>query len=157
MRSEPAAASAHSCYDRPLLDPASGLCGIRVFVAEDEPMLLLALEDVLADFGCTLAGSATRVSEAMAFVMDQTFDAAVLDASLTDGKIDPVVDLLAKRGIPFIVASGMSTSELVNRFGNAVTLLKPYKDADLRRALLRVLAEATGPGIDAGAQPCAQK
>ena len=41
---------------------ATTLAGIQVFVAEDEPILLWALEEVLEGLGCTIAGTATRVT-----------------------------------------------------------------------------------------------
>ena len=134
MRSETAIATVQPRLDRPL-KPATTLSGMRVFVAEDEPILLFALEDVLGDFECTVVGSATRVSEALDFVTGHTFDLAVLDAKLADGMIDPVIDVLAARGIPFIIVSGSSSSD----YGSAVVVQKPYKDADLRQALLRAL------------------
>lgn len=125
--------------DQPLYATIADLSGVRVFLAEDEPMLLWALEEVLADFGCVVVGTATRVTQALAFVAAHAFDVAVLDGKLADGAIDPVVAVLSARGTPVIIATGAASSECTERFGSVVSLQKPYKDADLRLALLRVL------------------
>lgn len=115
------------------------LVGISVFVAEDEPILLMAIEDALLELGCTVIGTASRVKESLAFVADNVFDIAVLDGSLADGRIDPVVHMLIARGTPFVVASGFASGHFPTSFGSAVFLRKPYSDAHLGQALLRAL------------------
>jgi CheY-like chemotaxis protein len=117
------------------------LSGIRVFVAEDEPILLMALEDALCDLGCTVVGTAERVKDGLAFVAGNAFDVAVLDGSLADGDIDPIVDVLVSRGTPFVVASGFSQCHFSASFSTAVFLRKPYADADLGRAMLSALGK----------------
>ena len=119
------------------------LAGVQVFVAEDEPMLLWALEDVLEGLGCTIAGSAKRVTEALAFVAGNSFDVAVLDGSLADGSVDPVVQVLIARGTPFVVASGHSSSHFSETFSSGVFVRKPYNETELRQALLLALAKRT--------------
>lgn len=128
--------------DQPLPVPSTVLVGTRVFLAEDEPMLSWALEEVLTDLGCRVVGTATRVTEALAFVTNHAFDVAILDGKLTDGTIDPVVDVLLARGTPVIIATGVTSSECAERFGNVVSIQKPYKDTDVGQALLRALARA---------------
>jgi CheY-like chemotaxis protein len=118
------------------------LTGKRVFLAEDEQMLLWVIEEVLSGFGCVVVGTATRVNEALAFVTTHTFDIAVFDRKLADGTIDPVVAVLIARGTPVIIASGSTPSEFAERFRNVVSIQKPYKDTDLRQALLRVIAQS---------------
>src|SRR3546814_9542486 len=38
------------------------LNGRKIFVVEDEPLILMALEDMLEDMGCALAGSASNLA-----------------------------------------------------------------------------------------------
>ena len=125
---------------QPLLGVPATLAGVSVFVAEDEPMLVWALEEVLSDFGCRVVGTAARVAEALAFVADHAFDVAILDGKLADGSVDPVLDVLIARGTPFIIASGVASTDLTTKYAGAVVLQKPYKDADLRQALRLALA-----------------
>ena len=117
----------------------ANLSGVSVFLAEDEHMIVWALEEILSDLGCTVAGTCARVSDALALVASLPFDVAVLDAKLIDGAIDPVVEVLVARGTPVIIASGVASFECSARFGNVTSLQKPYTDADLRQALILAL------------------
>ena len=126
--------------DHPLSTASINLTGTRVFLAEDEPILLWALEEVLSSLGCNVVGTATRVSKALAFAATHSFDVAVLDGNLLDGTIDPVVAVLLARGTPVVISSGTASAECTERFGSVVTVQKPYNDADLRQALLLALA-----------------
>lgn len=123
-----------------LLEMPSTLAGVSVFLAEDEPVLVWALEEVLGELGCQVVGSAARVTDAMAFVAQHSFDVAILDGTLADGSIDPVVELLTARGVPVILSSGRSSCDATKKYSHAVVLQKPYKDVELRQALLLALA-----------------
>lgn len=117
---------------------AMTLKDLRVFLAEDEPVLLMELEENLADMGCKVVGAAQRVSEALELLANREFDAAILDVRLKDSTIEHVGEALVKRGIPFIIATGDSSAELLRRFPDAPVLNKPYSIEDLRHALLLV-------------------
>ena len=117
------------------------LAGIRVFVAEDEPILLMGLEDALCELGCTVVGTAGRVKDSLAFVASTSFDVAVLDGSLADGNIDPVVDVLVARGTPFVVASGFTADHFPATCSTAIFLRKPYTDAMLEQAMICALGK----------------
>lgn len=114
------------------------LHGLRVFLAEDEPVLLMELEENLGDMGCKVVGTAAKVSETLKVLASQEFDLAILDVRLKDSTIEPVGDALVKRGIPFIIATGDSSAELLHRFPNAPVLNKPYNLEDLRNTLMRL-------------------
>ncbi len=127
----------------PLLPVSSNvLSGVRVFLAEDEEMLSWALEEVLNEIGCQVVGTAKRVSEALTFVEENSFDVAVLDATLADGAIDPVVSYLIRRGTPVIIASGAAAVDCTERFGNVLAIQKPFNEAALHQALLRAISQA---------------
>jgi DNA-binding NtrC family response regulator len=123
-----------------LADRPAGLSGVRVFVAEDEQMLLWVLEEVLAEFGCETIGTATHVADSLAFVKDNVFDVAILDVTLVDGDTQPVANLLNARGTPFIITSGKSHLEAPTVLKNALYLQKPYTCDDLKKMLLAALA-----------------
>ena len=127
--------------DEPSSEPPIALSGLRVFVAEDEPMILWALEDHLAELKCELIGNAARVTEALAFIASHPLDIAVLDGTLADGSIAPVIDALVIRGTPFILATGRASSDYTETLSGVVVLQKPYTVTDLRQALLLALAQ----------------
>ena len=58
------------------------LSGRRVLVVEDEMLVLMMIEDMLADLGCKSVTSAAMVDKALALIDAQTFDFAMLDMNL---------------------------------------------------------------------------
>ncbi len=115
------------------------LAGTRVFIVEDESLILDALQDMLEDLGCQVVESATRVDEALAKLPSLAFDVAVLDVNVAGERVDPVADLLANRGVPFLFATGYGRSSLGPTHRERVVLAKPYRKTDLEVALAAVL------------------
>ena len=66
------------------------LAGLRAFVVEDEALVLLTLEDMLADLGCEVVVSAQHVDEALRLAPDAAVDVALLDVNVGGTRIDPV-------------------------------------------------------------------
>jgi CheY-like chemotaxis protein len=58
------------------------LSGRRVLVVEDEMLVLIMIEDMLADLGCKSVTSAATVDKALALINEQVFDVAMLDMNL---------------------------------------------------------------------------
>ena len=84
------------------------LSGRRILVVEDEMLVLMSIEDMLADLGCESVTAAATVDQAVALIDAQVFDAAMLDMNLNGTKSFPVADKLAELGVPFIFATGYS-------------------------------------------------
>jgi CheY-like chemotaxis protein len=122
------------------------LTGTRVFVVEDEALILMVLEDLLAAMGCEIVASALRLEDALAKASSLDFDVAVLDVNLGGQPVEPVADMLAGRGIPFLFASGYGVPSLPQRHAGRQLLAKPYAAAELAAALREVLAAH----VDAG-------
>ena len=117
------------------------LPGTRVFIVEDEALILDTLQDMLEGLGCHVVASAVRVDEALAKLASLNFDVAVLDVNVAGARIDPVADVLAERGMPFLFASGYGRGSLPAAHSARVLLSKPYRTADLRAALHSVLPQ----------------
>ncbi len=117
------------------------LAGARVFIVEDEALILDTLQDMLEGLGCQVVESALRVDEALAKLASLDVDVAVLDVNVAGRRIDPVADLLAERGTPFLFASGYGRGSLPAAHRDRVLLTKPYRTADLKAALNSLLAE----------------
>src|SRR5262249_19839701 len=62
--------------------PSPGSAQRRVLVVEDEIMIRMLLEDMLADLGYRIAASAGGLDEAMTLARDSDFDVAILDVNL---------------------------------------------------------------------------
>jgi DNA-binding response OmpR family regulator len=70
---------------------------MRVLIVEDEPVIGLALEDILESFGWESAGIASRVVQALDLLETAMPDAAILDVNLHGEKSYPIADALADR------------------------------------------------------------
>src|SRR5262245_28895510 len=115
------------------------LAGARVFIVEDEALILYTLQDMLEDLGCEVVASALSVDDAMVKAAAVAVDVAVLDVNVAGQRIDPVADLLAARGVPFLFATGYGRSSLPAGHHERILMAKPYGSADLRAALGAVL------------------
>ncbi len=118
------------------------LSGRRVLVVEDEMMILITLEDMLADLGCTSVSSAATVDQGLALMETQGFDAALLDVNLNGAKSYPIADVLAARGVPFVFSTGCSDTGMVAGYRDRPVLRKPYHHQALVETLKRLLPAA---------------
>lgn len=111
----------------------------RVLVVEDEMLVLLNVEDMLADLGCESVSAAATVAQAIALIDAQAFDVAMVDVNLDGTKSYEVADALAARGVPFAFSTGYSGQSLDEGYRDRPVLGKPYRVADLVEILKRLL------------------
>ena len=116
------------------------LTGQRVLVVEDEMMVLMIIEDMLADLGCESVTAAATVNEALALIDSQGFDAAMLDVNLNGAKSYPVADALAARAVPFTFSTGYSDHGTSNGYADRPVLNKPFQQGKLVEIFTGLLA-----------------
>ena len=58
------------------------LCGRRILVIEDETMISMMIERMLADLGCESVTAAATVNKALSLIDGQVFDCAMLDMNM---------------------------------------------------------------------------
>lgn len=102
-------------------------------------LVLLHIEDALADLGCTSVSAASSVDQALDLIKAQAFDAAMVDVNLNGRKSYPVADALAALGVPFVFSTGYSGQTLDEGYRDRPMLGKPYREADLVAMLDRLL------------------
>jgi DNA-binding NtrC family response regulator len=124
--------------------PADSVAGMRVFLVEDDPTILFALEAIVESYGCVVVGTAMRVADGFAFIAANVFDAAVMDVRLADGDSDALVAALVARGTPLIVTSGAGVARHTDASDGVVFLQKPYTDRALHKALLDIRRKIDG-------------
>jgi hypothetical protein len=89
------------------------LRGLRVLVLEDETIVLVMIEEMLDELGCTVVGPAATVA-----------------------------DVLAGRGIPFAFVTGYSADVLTPPHDGRPILEKPFWGDALAKVLNRLVAPA---------------
>jgi len=107
----------------------------RILVIEDEILISMLLEDMLAELGHEVAGVVPRVGEALSAVQGQVFDIAILDVHLHGQSAYPVADALIERGRPFVFATGYGERGLPEKYRGLPVLTKPFGRDDLKRVL----------------------
>lgn len=113
-----------------------------VLVVEDEYLIRMLLEDMLADLGYGVAAAVGTIAEASALAAKGEFSAAILDVNLDGKEIYPVADILKERGLPFIFVTGYGERSLPERYRDRPALQKPFQAEQLNAALAGLLASA---------------
>ena len=108
----------------------------RVLVVEDDAMIAMMIEDMLADLGCLVVGPATSLSGALALAGGEApFDVAILDVNLGGEPVFPVADVLRARGAPMIFSTGYGEGGLREADKGCAVLHKPFRASELIAAL----------------------
>jgi CheY-like chemotaxis protein len=114
------------------------LSGRRVLVVEDEMLVLIMIEDMLADLGCKSVTSAATVEKALALVDAQAFDFVMLDENLNGSDSRPVAEALFARGVPFVYSTGNTAHSSRDGYPDRPVLKKPFKFEELVAILTRL-------------------
>jgi CheY-like chemotaxis protein len=118
------------------------LTGRRVLVIEDEMLILMMIEDMLADLGCESVAVASKVGPAISLIEGQEFDAAMLDMNLNGIESYPVADALAARDVPYFFSTGNSLTDMKDGYRDQDVLKKPFTFEQLSNMLSRSLLRA---------------
>lgn len=114
----------------------------RILVVEDEYLIRMLLEDMLADLGYEIAGAVGTIAEASDLAAKAEFELAILDVNVDGKEIYPVAEILAKRGVPFVFVSGYGEGSLAEPYRGRPSLQKPFQAEQLKTTLEGLLAKA---------------
>jgi DNA-binding NtrC family response regulator len=112
------------------------LVGKRVLLVEDEFLIAAMVQDMLADLGAVVVGPAHRLADARSLAEESDLDIAIIDVNLGGERSDPIAEILAARGIPFILATGYGDAMKAPRVH---VLDKPFTMDKLATFLARAL------------------
>ena len=118
------------------------LSGKRALVVEDEMLVLMAIEDMLADLGCTSITAAASIEKALALIEKESFDVAILDVNLNGKRSYAIAKTLSDRGVPFAFSTGYGGHGVGEGYGNGSVLNKPFDNRQLIKVVTALLAPA---------------
>jgi DNA-binding response OmpR family regulator len=110
----------------------------QILVVEDETILAMMLEDALLDEGYSVVGPFARVAAALQAAELEALDAALLDVNVAGEMVFPVAEMLARRGVPFLLMTGYDKRILGKAHQDWPVVMKPYRldDVVARLALM---------------------
>lgn len=111
----------------------------RVLIVEDEVLIAMMLQDMVADAGLEVEGVANSLNAGIDLANRGDFDLAILDVNLNGEEVYPVAEILQKRGIPFIFSTGYGADGIRSGFDSAPQVLKPFQQNLLVAALKAAL------------------
>lgn len=116
------------------------LSGRHILVVEDEMLVLMTIESMLADLGCESIAAAATAAKAIELTKSQVFDLAMLDLNLDGHQSYAVADKLAALGVPFVFSTGYGSDGVSEDYRDRPVLRKPYQADVMARILGDLLA-----------------
>lgn len=125
------------------------LMGKRVLVVEDEMLVLMGLEDMLGDLGCTSVKVAGNVNTALRLIAANSFDMATLDVNLNGIPSYAIADALDEQHIPFAFSTGYGEHGVDQGYGERPVLNKPFSRFQFERVIRLLLSNGMPPALAA--------
>lgn len=122
------------------------LSGLRVLVVEDDPGIATDISDLIERAEGHLLGPVGSLHEAWQVVRsDLSIDVAVLDFTLKDGDVTPVLEALYARKVGVVVYTGASglPPKLGERHPDLIVLQKPVQPGRLLGEIQRAHRNAS--------------
>jgi CheY-like chemotaxis protein len=116
--------------------PAGGTC--RVLLVEDEALIAMLMEDMLAELDCEVSATIGQLDEAIEVAGLRQFDLAFVDVNLRGAPAWPLADVLRARGIPFAFVTGYGSVGMALAHADVPVLQKPFRARDLEAVLQRL-------------------
>ena len=97
-------------------------------------LVLMALEDMMSDLGCTSITVDGNLEEALALVDAQPFDLATLDVNLHGKRSYPIADALNDAGVPSPFPPVMASMALTNAMESIRCSTNPSTPGNSKRS-----------------------
>lgn len=108
---------------------------VKVLIVEDEFTVAMMIEDALAELGCRIVSSSSRVPHACEIAETADIDVAVLDVNVAGQPVFPVAEILRRRRVPMLFSTGYGVAALPPAFSSHPVLSKPFSDRELQQSL----------------------
>jgi CheY-like chemotaxis protein len=118
---------------------------LRVLVVEDDALIAMLLSELLAGMGHDVCATAGTEAEAIMAATRYRPDLMIVDAGLGRGNgVSAVEEILRAGPLAHLFLSG-DTDRVRRRRPDAVVVSKPFREAELARAIDAALAAAPRP------------
>lgn len=115
--------------------------GTPILIVEDEPYIALDLAMAVKDAEGRVVGPVGSVKEALALLAAGGVAGAILDVTLRDGDVVPVLDVLLKLGIPLTIQTGVGLpADFRQRYPTLTVHSKPTSAATLVEEIAALIA-----------------
>jgi CheY-like chemotaxis protein len=111
------------------------MSGRRVLIVEDEGMVAMLLEDMLADLGHEVIATVGKLEPAAKVISEGMLDFAVLDVNLDGMRTYSLAAMLKQRAIPFVFATGYGMAGLDPEWVDTPVLQKPFRLEQLAQVI----------------------
>jgi len=119
---------------------------LRVLVIEDDALIAMLLAELLAGMGHEVCATATSAAEAVIAATCYAPDLMIVDAGLGQGSgVSAVEEILRAGPLAHVFVSGDAESVRLRR-SDAIVVRKPFRQAELARAIDLAVAAASLPG-----------
>ena len=119
---------------------AKPLAEVQILLVEDEMMVLIAIENMLAQLGYSSISVAATVEAGLMLVAANDFDVALLDVNLGGSSSYPIADALAARAVPFLFSTGYTDKRARDDYPDRPVLNKPFPTRKLGDMLTTLVA-----------------
>jgi CheY-like chemotaxis protein len=118
---------------------------LRVLVIEDDALIAMMVAELLAGMGHEVCATASTEAEAVIAATRYGPDLMIVDAGLGQGSgVSAVEEVLRAGPVPHVFISG-DAERVRRRKPNAVVVRKPFRGAELARAIDLAVAAASPP------------
>jgi two-component SAPR family response regulator len=110
------------------------LSGLKLLVVEDEALIAMEVEEMIAALGAEVVGSFSRVTDALQALERETVAGAILDIQLDGETTLGLVEVLLERGCPILFVTGGGPESIPETYRQLPRLSKPFNQVDLERS-----------------------
>lgn len=112
---------------------------LNVLVIEDDPLIVLMLDDMLAEMGHAICATAATERDATNAAHRHRPDLLIADGRLRAGSgLAAVKEILLRGHLPCVFISG-APGDILAQFPNAIVIRKPFNENMLAEAMTRAL------------------
>jgi CheY-like chemotaxis protein len=111
-----------------------------IFLVEDETLIRMMLVQMVEELGHTVVAEAASVNDGRSRAEIEDFDLAILDINLRGFNVQPVAQVISRRGLPFFFLTGYGRRGVPDGFKGLPVLDKPCTAEELKSTIDTVLS-----------------